>query len=548
MDFQYSRQGVKGREKSWQRFLEVLPGFLSWTVIIGIVVLSVLQPLTAAVVMIAFLLYWLLRLIYMNIFLLLSYTRLEIEKTTDWQECIASVDRLKVQTPVFCGPAKQRSLKETIAARIHYRQLRKLKTSKNLPPSSENIYHLLILPVIREARQVVEPAIEAVKQGSFPAERFLVIIALEDSASQKVKQQTDELREKYKNVFLDFLVILHPENQPGEAKVKGANVSFAARRAQSFFSAKGIKPENILVSCFDADTVANPDYFSCLTYHYLINPLRLQSSYQPIPVYHNNIWEVAGFARILDIGTSFFQLIEATNPGKLVTFSSHSMSFKALQDVGYWPVDMISDDSAIFWKAFIHYQGNYRVRPIYTTVSMDIAAGPGLKETFTAIYKQKRRWAWGIENFPIVVRGFFQVKKISFSRKLSYGYKLLDGFVSWATWSFLLLLGSWLPAFFASREFSSSTAYYLAPRIRGIMFSLASIGIIICTVISLLLLPRREGKHGILIGVKHILEWLFIPVALLFLSAIPALDAQTRLMFGKYMEFSVTGKYRKSKS
>jgi hypothetical protein len=34
-------------------------------------------------------------------------------------------------------------------------------------------------------------------------------------------------------------------------------------------------------------------------------------------------------------------------------------------------------------------------------------------------------------------------------------------------------------------------------------------------------------------------------VIVVFLSALPALDAQTKLMFGKYMEFWVTEKKRK---
>ena len=252
-----------------------------------------------------------------------------------------------------------------------------------------------------------------------------------------------------------------------------------------------------------------------------------------------------GFARIIDIGTSFFQLIESTNPKTLVTFSSHSMSFKALAEIGYWPPDMISDDSAIFWKAFIHFGGHYQVIPIYTTVSMDIAAGPTFVKTFANIYKQKRRWAWGIENFPIVVRAFIKSKEISLFNKISYSYKLLDSFVSWATWSFLLAFGTWLPALFATREFATSTVYYTAPRIRGVIFELASLGIIICAIISLLLLPRKKTKYPVLIRIKHTLEWLLIPVVVLFLSALPALDAQTRLMSGRYMEFWVAQKVRK---
>ncbi|MCK9554355.1 glycosyltransferase family 2 protein [bacterium] len=547
MDYKYSRHGIEGKEKTLERFLEIAPGALSWTIIIGICVISILKPLAASVIMLAFLLYWLIRLIYMNIFLVLSYLRLEIEKDTDWMERIAAVDKLESRQPLFCDFDAIKSFKNKISARMHCRQVLKLRENGKMPPLSENIYHLVILPVIRETAEVVEPGVKAIKEGLYPSERFLVIIALEETASDPVKRDMEKIAEKYKNSFLDFLIVIHPANQPGEARVKGANTTCAAKRAAAYFKERGIPAENVAVSCFDADTVPNPRYFACLTYYFMVSPERLNTSYQPIPVYHNNIWNTPAFARIIDIGTSFFQLIEATNPSKLVTFSSHSMSFKALLDVGYWPVDIISDDSAIFWKAFIHYDGNYHVIPIYTTVSMDIATGPTLKKTFGAIYKQKRRWAWGVENFPIVIRAFVKSKKIRWKQKISYGYKLLDSFISWSTWSFLLLFGSWLPSFFASRQFASSTVYYTAPRIRSIMFALAFSGIIICMIISLLLLPRKKVKYNFIIRVRHIFEWLFIPVILLFLSALPALDAQTRLMFGRYMEFWVTEKYRKNK-
>lgn len=544
MDFKYSRHTMSDKEKKCQRLLEILPGALSWTIIIGICVLSIARPLAAAVIMIAFLLYWLLRLIYMNIFLVLSYFRLEIEKNTDWMGRIAAIDQLTSQQPVFCDWGKISGLKNKISARMHCRQLINLKKSSNLPPLSKDIFHLVILPVIRETIDIVGPGIEAIRKGAYPLKRVLIILALEETASDKVKLDMTKIKEKHKDDFLDFFIVTHPANQPDEAKVKGANTTFAAKYAAGYFAKHHIPFENVLVSCFDADTVPNFDYFGCLTYYFMVSPDRLRSSYQPIPVYHNNIWEAPGFARIIDIGTSFFQLVEATNSRKLVTFSSHSMSFKALVDVDYWPVDMISDDSAIFWKAFIHYDGDYQAVPIYTTVSMDIATGPTKKKTFLNIYKQKRRWAWGVENLPIVIRAFLESKIIPLDKKVTYGYKLLDSFISWATWPFLLLLGSWLPAFFASKEFSSSTVYYTAPRIRDTIYGLASLGIVICMMISLSLLPKKKIKYGLLLKVQHTFEWLFIPVIIIILSAVPALDAQTRLMLGKYMEFFVTEKYR----
>ena len=547
MKFVYSRRTTAFKDKMLERFLEILPGAASWTIIIGICLLSVFQPLLAAVIMIAFLFYWLLRMIYLNIFLVVSYLRLSLEKNTDWMERIRDIDALHTADAPLSKDAGGKNSGNRLSAHMHYCQMTGLKKSGRFPPLSRDIHHLVIIPVIRETINVVEPGIKAIKEGNYPSRRFLIVIALEETASDEVKQDMHKIKDKYRKDFLDFLITVHPAGLPGEARVKGANTTFAARHAEEYFKKHGIAAENVLVSCFDADTVANPDYFGCLSYYYMVNPDRLRLSYQPVPVYHNNIWEAPAFARIIDIGTSFFQLIESTNPKKLVTFSSHSMSFKALRDIGYWPVDMISDDSAIFWKAFIHYQGAYRVAPIYTVVSMDIATGPTLRKTFISIYKQKMRWAWGVENFPIVIRAFLASKGIGWRRKISYAYKLLDSFISWSTWSFLLLFGTSLPAFFASREFASSTIYYTAPRIRGIMFSMASVGLFVCMIISLLLLPRTRTRYSFLIKIGHALEWLFIPFILLFLSALPALHAQTRLMLGRYMEFWVTDKFRKSK-
>ena len=134
-------------------------------------------------------------------------------------------------------------------------------------------------------------------------------------------------------------------------------------------------------------------------------------------------------------------MIESVRLEKFVTFSSHSMSFKTLVDIDYWPVDMVSDDSVIYWKAFLFYKGDYRVVPLYITVSMDVAYSHNLFKTIAIQYKQKRRWAWGVENLPFVVLGFLKSKDISFITKLRRSFQLLESHVTWAVCAILILCG-----------------------------------------------------------------------------------------------------------
>ena len=547
MKFLYSKQNLHGPEKTIQRIFEILPGLISWTTLIGMTVLAFMKPLAAAIIVIAFNLYWFLRLVYMTIFLVLSYIRLNIEKRTHWMKRIAIIDEILAARPSLPSTLKEYPKASIFTSDYFFqKEIRNLKQSGNLPPSSKDIYHLVIYPIAKESREIVEPGVKSLVQQQFPAERILLVFALEERAQEAVKSSVKALAQEYKNSFFDLLVIPHPNNMPGEARVKGANTTFAAKLAAQYFKDKGIPSEHIVVSCFDADTVVTPEYFSCLTYYFMITPNRIRSSFQPIPVYHNNIWDVPGFARVMDSGSSFFQLIEATNPEKLVTFSSHSMSFQALAEIGYWPVDMISDDSAIFWKAYLFYDGEYQVVPMYVTLSMDIVAENNWLRTAKSIYKQKRRWAWGVENFPIVMRGFLHSEKISFYNKFRHGFKLLEGYVAWASWSFLSSIIGWLPILFAGREFEHSVIYYNAPRISGTIFHLASLSLLISIVVSLLLLPKTKIRYPWRIKILHAFEWLLVPVIFILLSAMPALDAQTRLMLGRHMEFWVTDKRRKN--
>ncbi|MBF0490258.1 MAG: glycosyltransferase family 2 protein [Candidatus Omnitrophica bacterium] len=538
MRFNYSKLNLTPLEAMWQRRLEMLPGFLSWSTLIGMILLSIFCPFTAAIITICFYMCWFLRLSYMTLFLVLSYMRLNVESKTDWMTRVQGIDQLVT----YYQQQPHHSWWQSFSSWSHEQELKNLLDSQALPANSKDLYHLVIFPIIKEQLEVIEPAIKAISQQQFPSKQIIVVFALEECAKDIIKQGVYSVEKKYKDFLLDCFTVEHPFGIPGEARVKGANVTYAAQKATAYIAKKKIPFENVIVSCFDADTVVSDNYFACLTYHFMITPNRQRCSFQPIPMYHNNIWHVPGFARVIETGSSFFQLIEATNPKKLVTFSSHSMSFKALVEVDYWPVDMISDDSAIFWKCYIHYDGNYQVIPMYVTLSMDMVSAKNWWSTVESVYKQKRRWAWGVENIPIVIRAFWKNNNIPLWDRFRHGFKLLEGHWSWATWGFILSLEGWLPVLFARHEFASSVVYYNIPEIASLIFNLASLCFITSIILSIALLPKTDVRYPLLVKIGHALEWMILPFILVFLGALPALDAQTRLMFGKYLEFFVTGK------
>ncbi|MFA7255845.1 MAG: glycosyltransferase family 2 protein [Candidatus Omnitrophota bacterium] len=544
MKFRYSRQGLNKKEIVLQRFFETLPGLTSWTLILGLVALSIWMPLAAAIAVIVFMLAWVLRLFYLTIFLLLSYVRLSIEKDTDWLGRIRGMDRFEAYLAETREGCHAKDWYKRISHWAHQKDLEKLKASGDVPPRSSEIFHLVVIPVVKESPSVVAANVLSVAHNKAFAGQTMIVLAVEARAEESVREGMKRIADEYRGRFMEFLVVEHPDGLPGEARVKGANTSYAARAAAKYFEERKIPFGNVIVSCFDADTVVGPDYFACLTYCFMNCPDRHRASFQPIPVFHNNIWEVPGFARVIETGSSFFQLIETTDPERLVTFSSHSMSFKALVDVGYWSVDMISEDSGIFWKSYLYFEGQYQVVPMPITLSMDIVDAGSWWGTVGSLYKQKRRWAWGVENFPLVMRGFLASKKISLSDKLQHGFKLFEGQVTWAALPFLLTFVGWLPAISAGNEFSNTVLYYNASRFTQAIFGLSTIALLGTIIMSLWLLPKKKKRFSLFWTLIHGLEWFLVPFILVFLSAMPALDAQTRLMFNKRMEFWVSDKRR----
>lgn len=493
---------LSGTNRRLYRFLEILPGLASWTTLIGVVLLSVYRPFLAAYFIIAFSIYWVLKTAFLSYHLRHNWKRLRHHMSLDWKELIA---------------------------RFEY----------------EHIHHLVVLPFYKEPLSVIDASLAALSQSNYDCKKILVVLASEEAGGEEASLNASMMAEKWRSHFGALLVTKHPKGCPGEMAGKGSNASFAAEVArQEILDVMKLEYENVLVSIFDIDTVVYPDYFNCLVWHFMTAERPLKSSFQPVPLFNNNLWQAGALSRVVAMSSTFWEMVQQERPERMATFSSHSVPFSALYEVNYWQRNMVSEDSRIYWNLMIANNGEYDVIPLSYPVSMDANVGKNLLETVKNIYKQHRRWTYGVENFVYITYHFTKNKSIPFWRRVKVTLQQAEGYWSLCTNPIMLFVLGWAPIFLGGRVFHETVLSYNLPIVVRNLLILAMFGLVISSIISLSLAPKRPHDRSRFAYVVMAIQWLLVPFTMIMFSALPGLDAQTRLMFKRYMGFWVTPKTR----
>lgn len=502
-DFKVGRASeLTGNDRRLYRFLEILPGAASWLSLIGMVLASMYAPFFAAYFIIAFSVFWVLKTAFLSYHLRHNWRRLRHHMSVDWK---------------------------VMADRFEYGHL----------------YQLIILPFYNEPESVINASLEALSNANYDKKSMIIVLAREERAGEEARLVAERMKEKWGLLFGNFHVSAHPADIHGELAGKGANATWAAEEVRKqVLDPHGIRYNHTLVSIFDIDTVVYPDYFNCLVWHFMTAERPLKSSFQPVPVFNNNMWEASALARVVAMSSTFWEMVQQERPERMATFSSHSVSFQALYEVGYWQTNMVSEDSRIYWNLLLANNGEYDVVPLSYPVSMDANTASTFFGTIRNIYKQHRRWTYGVENFVYVVYHFTKNKNIPRGRRIKIALQQAEGYWSMVTNPIMLIILGWAPIFFGGRVFHETVLSYNLPIVVRDLLILAMFGLVISSIISLTMIPKRpEGKNRFLYLVMA-LQWILVPVTMVIFSAIPGLDAQTRLMFGKYMGFWSTPKIR----
>jgi hypothetical protein len=401
----------------------------------------------------------------------------------------------------------------------------------------------VILATYKEEIETLRYSLKAIAASNYDLKKIILVLATEERDKENARKFSSILKGEFSDYFYDFVVTEHPMDIVGEVKGKGGNITYAAKEILKLIDQKKIDYNNVVVTTLDADNRVHSEYLPCLTYNYLKSPDPVHKSYQPLPMYFNNIWKVPFFIRSISVGGSFWQMIESTRPHRMRNFSAHAQSLQALIETNFWSTKTIVEDGHQFWRSYFAFNGNHSIVPIMIPVYQDAVLSPrGYLATFREQYIQKRRWAWGCSDIPYVMTHIIGNNKLNFYDKWAQAFRLIEGHFSWSTTSVLLAIIGWIPSLINS-GFRHTVMAYNFPIIYSRILTISTFGLIITLIISTLLLPPKNNtKMNFSVVLEWILSPFMLPISNIVFGSVAAVDAQTRLLLGKYLGFKVTEK------
>jgi cellulose synthase/poly-beta-1,6-N-acetylglucosamine synthase-like glycosyltransferase len=524
-----------GKRSRFYRAFEMAPALLSYITILLPVLLSLINPLLGAIFVIVYIIVWFVKAMAMSVRSIQGFNILTKAQAVAWR---ARLDDLEDPEKSLAHWHHNGEWKSD----IHHHNLERLAVSEGARKPSD-ILNVIIIATYNESLEVLEPTVQSLLASDYDMKRAMLVIAYEERGGKDIEETVNLLQKKYKGSFQYFYAVKHPANMPHEVIGKGGNITYAGRFVEAEVRKYAIDPENVIITTLDSDNRPHKTYFSYLTYEYIMHPEPRYTSFQPLSLYLNNIWDVPAPIRVLATGNSFWNIVISQRPNMLRNFASHSQGLAALIDTDFWSTRTIVEDGHQFWRSYFRYDGHYNVTPIFVPIYQDAVMSEKLTRTLHAQYIQLRRWAYGASDIPYVAERVFTKKRTApFWDAFLKFTRLVDSHISWASAPFILLLGAFAPLFLSSESSRSIVAHQLPSIASGIQ-QVALIGLVTIIILSFRMLPERPKAYTWRRNVSMLLQWVMAPILGIVYSSAASLYSQTRLLLGKYLDkFDVTEK------
>ena len=491
-------------ENAFERMLEILPGSLTWIALTSPIWLSFTLPYAVAYLILIADVYWLLTALRIGVLIIMGYKKMEAASSKNWQKLL----------------------------------------QKDFPGASEKYYHLILLPTYKEALYILGPTFNAITNSNYPKDKIFLAVGFEERDDPQKIKETQTYLKKIEGKLAGIFTTTHPYDLPGEVPGQGSNKNWMVKHIVPELKSRGVKIGDVFVTTLDADFCIHPEFLAGALYKYLSIPFakRDNCSFTGVFLYHNNYWQTPTPMRLMATGTSLWQLAEMVGSDKYMNYSSMSISLKALLDIGLWLPDKVNDDNGFYWKAYFHFNGDYEVIPHFLPISGDAVQDTTLLRTFQNQYLQIKRWAYGVEHIPYIVKQYF-TKEIDFWDKTNKVFFKIWGDLKWGFLAIFVTFGSlFIPL--VNHNFKASVLSINLPIVSSWILTLAFFGLFATIFVHEKIVPKRPPEWSIFKKIWSYVQWLLVPLILITISSLPAIDAQTSLMFGKKLEFRVTNKTR----
>lgn len=545
------------RHRWLQRALEMVPGIVSWAIIIGPIWLSFSYPWLVAYFVLTFDFYWLCRAIWFAAAVIVGYRRIRGVLAVDWAARLRSLDDpharreslLRGLTAARAEGAfnrlgivagRREKLMGRRAMRGELRALDAVVALDEAPPDWRDYTQLALIPTYTEPLEKLRETVRALAAAEWPTERKICAIITRET-DEDGRRNVAVLREEFGSAFAQFIHILDPL-EPGIVVGKSSAMAWGGRYLyRMLVRDQGMDPRKILVTDLDADYRVHPQYFNYLAWVHVTDPNRETQLYQPVPYLHNNLWQVPAMQRLFAAVLTQLQMWRNVLPEKLVSFSSYATTLNVVHEVGYWATDAIPEDSRFYWKSYFTYGDRFRAVPLFIPIYGDAVRARTYWRSMASQYLQARRWAWGVTDIPYVVRNAVRHTEIPLTSRVWRLLNLFGEHINWVISPFVIMFGAAVPIFL-NPAFAETTLGQNLPIYASAMLTTALAGLLVLVFVEYRIAPPRPRDWGLLPRLTSYVQWLALPLVAVFFTTLPALDAQTRLLTGRYLEYRVTEK------
>ncbi|HEY7846708.1 MAG TPA: glycosyltransferase family 2 protein [Candidatus Limnocylindria bacterium] len=544
------------RHRLLQRLLEMVPGFVSWAIIVGPIWLSFNYPSLVAYFVLSFDFYWLCRALWFAGAVIVAFRKIRRVQGQDWWARLATLDDPAARREVVLrqltglgGPASALGITAGLGPRLggerraleaELAELDALMGLPEAPPDRHEYTHLALIPTYTEPLHKLRETVRALALAEWPRERKICAIITRETDTDGI-ENVGILREEFGSEFADFIHILDPL-EPGIVVGKSSAMAWGGRYLYRLLvRERGMDPRRILVTDLDADYRVHPQYFSYLTWMHLTDPNRETQLYQPVPYLHNNIWEAPLMVRLFAAVLTQLQMWRSVLPEKLQSFGSYSTTLHLVHDVGYWATDAIPEDSRFYWKSYFTYGDRFRAVPLFIPIYGDAVRARTYWRSMTSQYLQARRWAWGVTDIPFVIQNAMRHHEIPIWSRIWRILNLFGEHINWAIAPFVIMFGATIPLLL-NPAFAQTTLGQNLQLYATVMLSIGLVGLFVLIWVEHSIVPPRPTSWGPWVRFVSYVQWLGLPFVGIFFSNLPALDAQTRMLTGRYLEYRVTEK------